>query len=106
MIPAIYFKDTDYILSCATVTAQVAAIDAIKTALLVQMLNVASNGQPVTEYTLSDGQTHIKANYQTVADIEKSINALDYMRNRITNNAKGRTTRGIDIKNFIGRWGW
>lgn len=103
MIPAIYLKDTDYILSCTTTQARITAIDAIVAALLVQMLTLASQGQPVTEYTLSDGQTHIKANYQTVQQIEASISALDFMRNRLANNSRGRTTRAVDIKNFNGR---
>jgi hypothetical protein len=103
MIDPIYIKDNDFILSCTTVEGRVAAIDLIIDALYGQMSILALQGEPIQEYTLSDGQTHIKANYRSTQSILDAIDGLTLRRNRLVNNLKGRTTRGIDIKNFTGR---
>ncbi len=103
MVPAIYLKDNDFILSATTVQGRIDNIDLIIDALYAQMLVLAQQGEPVNEYTLSDGQTHIKANYRTVEQITNAISALTLRRNKLENNFKGRTTRAVDIKNFIGR---
>lgn len=106
MEPAIYIKDTDFILSKTTAETKIAAIAMIIDALYAQLLVLAQQDSPITEYTLSDGQTHIKANYRTPESIMRSINALTYQMNRLINNAKGRVTRVVDSKNMIGRRYW
>jgi hypothetical protein len=103
MQPAIYIKDNDFILSFTTVQGRVDAINLIIDALYAQMSNLANQGEPINEYTLSDGQTHIKANYKTLAQITDAISSMELRRNKLINNYQGRTTRAVDIKNFIGR---
>lgn len=103
MQPVNYIKVSDYVLSGATVSERIDKIDSVIDALYAQMLNWAAQDAPVEMFTLSDGQTHLKAQYFSRDGIERTINSLTYMRNRLINNYLGRTTRGVDIKNFIGR---
>jgi hypothetical protein len=103
MQPAIYTKDTDYILSCTTAETKINAIQAIIDALYGQMLVLAQQDSPITEYMLSDGQTVIKSMYRTPESIMRSIQVLTLQMNRLINNSKGRVTRVVDSKNMIGR---
>lgn len=103
MITPIYIKDKDYILSQTTVQAKITAYQAIISAMEDQMLGIATQSEPVTEFTLSDGQTHIKASYKTFEQMQRGIEGMTFLMNRLINNSKGRTVRAVDIKNFIGR---
>lgn len=101
MTPAVFTKDTDYILTLATREARIAAIDAIIEAKLVQAATLAGQTDPVTEFMLNDGQTIIKGIYATPEQIIKSIEVLERLRNFYANQGR-RTYRMINEKNFIG----
>lgn len=101
MTPAFFEKDTDYILSRTTIEARIAAIDAIIDALFVQQLALASQGEPITEYMLNDGQTIIKAIYKTPEAIARTIELMQKQRNRYANMGRN-TYRLVGERNFIG----
>ena len=98
------YYDTEAVLiqSCADMSAKITTIDAIITALYGQMLTLASQGSPIQEYMLNDGQTIIKTIYRTTTQIEATIDILTKQRNRYQNQINGRYIRAVDSKNFTG----
>lgn len=102
MLPVTYVSETAYIQSCTTIEAKIATIDSIIDALYAQMLVIAQNSSPISEYLLNDGQTIIKGVYRTTSSIVNTINVLTMQRNRYANQGR-RTVQMVDVKNFNGR---
>ncbi len=94
---------TEYVQSCATVKAQVAAIDAIISALLLVALKAAENGD-ISQYSLDNGQTVISTTYRTAGDVASSIKEFRRIRAMIVNDKVGAgMVRLMDSKNFRNR---
>lgn len=102
----VYYTSTQqYILSANSVDAKIIAIDKVIEALFLLMLNPeVIEKEYITEYSLDDGQTKIRAVYRGVASINKSIEALNKMRTYYTNQKLGRRIRLVDGRNFTGNY--
>lgn len=105
MIPAIYYKETEYLQSASTIEAKIAAYRAIIDALNAQLLTMSIQDTPIHEYMLNDGQTIIKTTYTSLEAIMKTIAMLEYQVNRLINR-NTRVARSIPGENFIGRRFW
>jgi hypothetical protein len=97
----VYSKASEYIASCTTVRARIAAIEAIQEALLITGLKAAENGD-ISQYSLNDGQTIIQTTYRTAGDIQKSYMSFETMKQLLINQLRGRMIRLVDRKNFRG----
>lgn len=95
----VYASAKEYISTCASLTAKIAAIDAIILALLDQMAAMAEN-DGIDEYWLNDGQVQIKASYKGGAAIEKSIESFERLKARYGNLKQGSVVRLRDSNNF------
>jgi len=100
----IYFKSTrQYILSASSIADKIAAIDKCIEALFLLMTDPeVIEKQYISEYSLDDGQTKIRAVYRGVEGITKTIEALNKMRIYYVNQQTGRRFRLVDGKNFTG----
>jgi chemotaxis protein histidine kinase CheA len=101
----IFLSAFDYIQSCTTITAQIAAIDQVIAQLIIQSAK-ASLGENMTQYSLNDGQTIISTTKRSVADIQKSIIAMRRLRNDLISDKTGRMVRLVDGKNLNGCHGF
>lgn len=103
MVQPVYTNEIDYIKSRSSLQEELTAIEAVRTALLAQMLVVAT-GKPVQEYMLNDGQTTIKRVYRTTDEIMKARAILQIEANEIRKTLRGGGVRRmVDSKNFIGK---
>lgn len=99
----IYENEVDYIKSKTDIQAELAAIEEVRTALLAQLLVVAT-GKPVTEYFLNDGHTTIKRVYTSRAEIMACRKALEEEANTLRRSLRGGgVARAIAGKNLTGR---
>lgn len=101
----IFLSAFDYIQSCETTAAQIAAIDQIIAQLIIQAAK-ASLGENITQYSLNDGQTIISTTKRSVNDIQKSIIAMRRLRNDLVSDKTGRMVRLVDGKNLNGSHGF
>ena len=97
-------KATDYIASCTTTTARIAAVEAIITQLLVSAATLAESGH-IDEYWLNDGQVQIRCKYRSMVDLERSVLAFRRLAIMFRNDKTGRVTRLVDASNFNGGYG-
>lgn len=88
-----------YIESATTMQARVIAIEAIITALLTVAATAAAN-EDITEYSLDDGQTKIRAVYRGAASVMQSIRNFEALKHMYLNRLNGRGTRLVDGQNF------
>jgi hypothetical protein len=102
MQPAIYESDIQYLRTATTKAEKIAAIDAIIEALYDQMLVLAQQDEPVTEFMLNDGQTIIKGVYKSTDNVMASISALTLRRNTLAMEGR-RSVQMVDKANFNGR---
>lgn len=106
----IYKCAKDYIGSCTTIDAQIAAIEQIQMALLTQALagieSAVSNGESISQYSLNDGQTIISASYRSASEIKKDYENYGYILNMLRNNKHGRVVRLVDHKSFYHNGGF
>jgi hypothetical protein len=100
----VYDSAAIYIDSCASNEAKIAAIDNIINTLMTTAATAAAD-QNITEYTLNDGQTQIKASYRSVDSIFNSINSFEKLKQMYINRLNGRVVRLVDGKNFTRRRG-
>lgn len=99
----VFKSGSEYVQSCKTVKEQIAAINAIITALLVVAIKAAENGD-ISQYSLDNGQTVISTTYRNAADVAASIDRWRKLRNTIVNEKVGRgMVRLVDSKNFPNR---
>lgn len=102
MIQATYLDEISYIKSATDLKSELAAIEAVRAALLVQMLTIAS-GKPISEYMLNDGQTLIKRTYTNPTQIMAVRGILETEANDIRKLLRGgRTTRMVPGDSFVG----
>jgi len=97
----IFEKATDYIQSCKTLAAKIAAIDAIIEKLLISISSGAESGH-LDEYWFDDGHVKIRNKYRSVQQMSESLKAFETMRNYYANNKNGRILRLKDHSNFYG----
>lgn len=106
----IYKCAKDYIGSCTTIDAQIAAIEQIQTALLMQALtsieSAVSSGETISQYSLNDGQTIISASYRSASEIKRDYQNYEYLKNMLRNNKNGRMVRLVDHKSFYPNGGF
>jgi hypothetical protein len=98
----IFEKASDYIESCTTLTAKIAAIDAILSQLLTTAATAAETGH-IDEYWFDDGHVKIRSKYRNVAEVERSIMSFQRLRDLYANRKTGRLTTLKDASNFTGR---
>ena len=100
----VYFTSTrQYILSANSIADKIAAIDKVIEALFLLMTDPeVIEKQYISEYSLDDGQTKIRAVYRGVQGITQTIDALNKMRIYYVNQQTGRRFRLIDGRNFTG----
>lgn len=91
-----------YIESCTTISARIAAIDALIDKLLIASVAGAESSH-LDEYWYDDGHIKIRNKYRNVSDMKGSITALQQMREHYAQRASGRMVRLMDAKNFTGR---
>lgn len=92
-------SEREFVESCTTLEARIAAIDAIIEAMLLTATTAAGN-ENISEYWLNDGQTQIKTVYRSSAMLMSAVTAWQRMRNYYANQKGGRVTRFMDAKNF------
>lgn len=103
MTPPVYLNEVDYIQSYTELVDQLAAIRAVRAALLAQLL-VLATGKPVKEYFLSDQHTTIRRAYNTPVEIYKARDLLLLEENRIRRLLTGsNVARAVGVQNLIGR---
>jgi len=103
MIPAVYESEAKYIESKSTLEEKLAAIEAVRTALLTAMLDVARLGG-VNEYFFNDGQTTIKKVYGSIMQIQMTRSVLELEANEIRVQLRNSgVVRMIPHTNIIGR---
>jgi hypothetical protein len=103
MVPAVFESEIKYVQSHTTLVAQLAAIEAVRAALLTQMANIAAIGS-VSEYFFNDGQTTIKKVYTNIGQIQTTRQILETEANEIRVQLRGGCmVRLVPNTNFIGR---
>lgn len=99
----VYDSAANYVNSCTTLEARIAAIDNIISSLLTTALTAVGKGD-IAEYSLDDGQTKIKTMYRSADEITKSIEGFEKIKQAYINQLDvarhGRRTRLVDSKNF------
>lgn len=96
----IYFDSADlYIEKASTLRDKILRVNAIIDALETQALKAAAN-ENITEYSLNDGQTTIRTVYRSSAEVERSINAFERIKQRYINQLNSRGMRLMDSKNI------
>jgi hypothetical protein len=105
-IDGIFFESTQqYIMSANTISEKIVAIDKVIEALFLLMLNPeVIEKNYISEYSLDDGQTKIRAVYRGIESITKTIDALNKMRIFYQNQRLGRRTRLMSGNNFTGNF--
>jgi hypothetical protein len=99
---AVYFDSAYiYITSVTDTKARLAKIRQVINALLDLQISAALN-ENIAEYSLDDGQTKIKMNYRSAADIAMAITDLQRIEQTYLNQLNGRVSRLVDGKNFTG----
>lgn len=96
------FKNASaYIGSCSTIKEQIAAIEAIRAALLVAAVEVVAN-EGISQYSLNDGKTIIQTTYRSTESVMKSFDAWGVILNKLRNQKAGRMIRLVDKDTFDG----
>jgi hypothetical protein len=85
----LYIEDADDL--CDKITRVETAINA-----LIDLLATSALEDDVKEYRLDDGQTTIRVAKRSVAEIERSINGLERVKQIYVNRLNGRVTRLVD----------
>jgi len=99
---AVYFDSAYiYITSVSDMKSRLAKVRQVIDALLDLQIEAAVNDN-IDEYWLDDGQTRIKMNYRSSADIAKAITDLERIEQTYLNRLNGRTARLVDGKAFTG----
>lgn len=96
---AVYASAAQYIGTCTSVKAKIAAIDLIIDALLVTAAKSAET-ENITQYSLNDGQTIISTTYKGTRAVVDSINSFRMLRESYVQQLQGRVVRLVDSKNF------
>lgn len=102
MSEIIYEQASDYIQSCTSLKAKIAAIDAIIEKLMIAAAQAAESGY-IDEYWFDDGHIKIRNKFRDVAHVEKSIMAFQRLRNMYAQDNGGRMVQLRDKSNFLGR---
>jgi peptidyl-tRNA hydrolase len=84
-----------YIETATSIKQKVACIDSIIDGLLNSALKAVEN-EDISEYWLDDGQTKIKTVYRSAAEVMKSINSFEKIRNIYLNRINGFSVQLID----------
>lgn len=101
----VYFDSAEiYLESKSKLRDKIRAISAIIDALLLASVKAAGN-EDLTEYTLNDGQTTIRAMYRGSESVMKSVQAYEKLKEYYINKLNGRSFRAIDRKSFPGYGG-
>lgn len=88
-----------FIRSSTSLHDKIAKIDLVIEALLDNALEQATKDN-IKEYSLNDGQTIIRTEYNNSMQVEKSIQAFERLRQIYVNGINGRMIRLIDGKSF------
>lgn len=95
----IYDSAGIFIESGNSLSEKIQRIDLVISALLVLLVDNATAAQ-YKEYQLDDGQTKIRSVYNSPADIQTSINAMEKLKQMYVNRLNGRVFRLRDGRNF------
>jgi len=81
--------ETLYIQQATSLFDRLQRINNIIFALEMQILDNIGN-EPITEYSLDDGQVKIRTVYRSVEQMTKAIEALEKIKNKLLNELNGR----------------
>jgi hypothetical protein len=81
--------ETLYITGATSQFERLERINQIIIALEMQILDNIGN-EPITEYSLNDGQVTIRTVYRSVEQMTKAIFALEKLKNKLLNELNGR----------------
>lgn len=97
----IYKTAAEYLGTCASIDAKIAALEAIQTALLTNAMVAVESGH-ISQYSINDGQVIISTTYRNVKEITESYMKFEQIKNMLINNKRGRVSRLVDSKTFNG----
>ncbi len=103
----IYDDCLAYIQSRTDLRAKIIAIDAIIQAnedLVLQQVLSQAGGTAM--YELDDGQVRIKVGYRSIAELTKTMNDLEAIKQRYVNRLDGRRVVLRDASTFRGGYGF
>jgi inhibitor of KinA sporulation pathway (predicted exonuclease) len=101
----IFESVADYLGSCKTLDARIAALNALIDKMLITSVAAAESGH-LEEYWFDDGHVKIRSKYRNVAQMEAAITGFQRLLDLYTNRKTGRHTRLMDQSNFTGRNRW
>jgi len=102
MTPVFFDSAQLYLESSQTLADKVRKIDDIILALEAVALKAADR-EHISEYTLNDGQTTIRANYNGALGVLKAIEGYEALRQMYLNRLNGRMVRLVPGTNFTRR---
>jgi hypothetical protein len=98
----IFQSVAEYIDSCTSLDAKIAAMDAVIDKLMIASIAAAESGH-IDEYWFDDGHVKIRSKYRNPADMQASITSFERLRQMYINRKYGYVTRLMDQSNFHGR---
>lgn len=101
----IYESESHYIESATSIEAKIQRLDTIILSLYDVLIKAALKDY-IEGYEMDDGQTRIKTTYRGAESVQKSINALEFAKQRLitllNKNKTGSVVRLTDSRNLIG----
>lgn len=97
----IFKSASEYIGSCASLAAKIAALNAIQEALLTTAMRAVEQGD-ISQYSLNDGQVIISTTYRNSKEITEAYQAFERIKQMFINQKNGRMVRLVDSKTFNG----
>lgn len=92
-----FASESEYLESTTTTESRLQAMDRILLALDSAFLQLAQNAD-VQEYTLNDGQTIIRTQLRSAAQVEQMYAAIEIQRQRLINRLNGRCSRLSNVR--------
>lgn len=87
-----------YIRGASSLQDKICRLDAIILAMMDEML-VSATGEGTSEYSLNNGQTIIKESKRSVAEMGKSVEELEALKNIYINEFNGHSVRLVNHEN-------
>lgn len=84
-----YNNASEYINSSSDIPCRIERIEKVIGALINKMTDMAVNAD-LKEYQLDDGQTKIRAVYNSIEEVSRSIQSLERLKITLINSSKSR----------------
>ncbi len=98
----IFKSASEYVGTCASLAAKIAAIELIQEALLTTAMRAVEQGD-ISQYSLNDGQVIISTTYRNSTEITNAYNSFERIKQMFINRKNGRMIRLVDYKTFDGK---